>query len=88
MDITLFNKYTLQVKKRGCWRDEFLEEFLQETNLSRKGTKWKPVSMAYMASKVSHLKETSDLCYLRSICRDAKARGGSYSKVLWGAIKV
>lgn len=48
----------------------------------------KPLKPSYIGFKLSHMKDTSDLYYLLSICRDAKKRGTPFSKVFFGSIKV
>jgi len=67
-------------------RGDILDTFLKSVNSERIGTKFKPMAIRTLAIKLGHI-PTKDLYYLESICKDAKNRGGSYSKVLFGSIK-
>lgn len=74
-------------KKKVDRRGEVLKEMLLKVNKEREGTKYKPMSAKVLAIKLSHL-SFEDLCWLKSTCNDYKNRKGSYSKCLFGAIKV
>lgn len=69
------------------WRASFIEEIVQNINEERKGTKYKPVTYARINYLLAHLKSRTDLHYLLSIAKDAKNRGKSFGKVIFGAIK-
>lgn len=47
----------------------------------------RPITARGLAVKLSILKNTEDLYYFLSICRDYKQRKGSFSKMFWGALK-
>lgn len=96
MELSLFEKYnraneltTKIVKKQE--RGELLLEFLEQINISRLNTKYKPVSIAKLALDVSHI-PTPDLYYLLSICKDAGRRSKRYdqgfAKCFYYSIKV
>jgi hypothetical protein len=75
------------LNKKTNWRAPFIEEIIREINLERKGTKYRPVTFVRMNDLLSHLKTRTDLHYLCSIAKDAKNRGKSYGKVVFGSIK-
>lgn len=85
------DKYTSFLKSqktsKKTERGDLLEKFLQKVNNERKGTKYKPMTMKLLAIKLSHVK-TADLYYLDSVCKDYENRSGSYSKCLFGSLKV
>lgn len=47
----------------------------------------KPLTARLIAIKLSHVLDKSELYYFLSICRDYKRRGGSFSKIFFGALK-
>lgn len=87
MQVDLFSKYQFPVKSRATERGEILKSILEKVNKEREGTKYKPLTLKGLAVKLSHL-DVSSLCYLTSICKDYENRGDSYSKCMWGSIKV
>ena len=67
-------------------RAELIGYCTDERNRERKGTKYKPVTAAYIATKLSYLSK-SDLYYLKGQAQDYRARHGSLSKYFFGALK-
>ena len=63
-----------------------IKDFVDELNLERVGTKYKPLTSKIVAIKLGHLSEF-DLEAFLSICRDYKNRGGSFSKRWFGGLK-
>lgn len=47
----------------------------------------KPLTKAYLAFRLSHLK-LDDLHYLKSCVQDRVNRGENYSKYFWGVLKI
>ncbi len=47
----------------------------------------KPFTASYIAFRLSHVKDLSDLYYFLSICKDSKNKTGSFSKTFFGALK-
>jgi hypothetical protein len=86
MDATLFSKYQTNIKSRATQRGELLKTFLEKINEGRKGTKYKPLTMAGIAVRLSKL-SLNQLYVLASTCKDYENRGGDYARCLWGAIK-
>jgi len=76
----------LPPSKRGSERGDLLQFFTDTLNHTRDGKKFKKLSVAAVAVKLSHL-NLSDLYYLRSVCDDAQRRGFSFSKRFWWEIK-
>lgn len=68
-------------------RASLLEQILEEVNSERRGTKYKPLKAPYLAIRLAHI-ETKDLYYLISQAKDYKRRHGSFSKYLFGSIRV
>ena len=68
-------------------RASLLKEMLSIVNEERKGTKYKSMSPKLFAIKLSHI-PTQDLYYTHSVSKDYKNRKGSYSKFLFGSIKI
>lgn len=93
MELTLFSKYqhldtlTTVAVERMSERNLILKEILELVNEERKGTKFKPLAGRALAIKLSHI-PTSDLYYTKSVGLDYKKRHGSFSKYLFGSIKV
>ena len=67
-------------------RGDLLQFFLDKLNAARKGTKYKPLTPAALAVKLSHLK-LPDLYYLKSSCLDAEREGKPFSAIFWWSIK-
>lgn len=87
MDASLFKKYTQPQKTKTSERGLLLEDLLKEINNERAGTKYKPTTIKLLAIRLAHI-PTQDLYYLKSIALDSKRRGGSFSKTVYGSIKV
>ena len=68
-------------------RSALIQEMLEIINQERIGTKYKPLTGRGLAIKISHI-PTQDLYATHSMAKDYKVRKGSYSKYLFGAIKV
>ena len=68
-------------------RGELLEFFLEKINNERKGTKYKPISIKFLAVKLGYL-SIKDLYYVKSVGLDYEHRHGSFSKYLFGATKI
>ena len=97
---SLFENYTFEVKKGRhlSERDIIMGELFKGVDeedrkhqfyIDAKGNKKKRrlYTIESFAVKLApHSLE--ELYYLKSICNDAKKRGGNYSKVLFGALKV
>jgi hypothetical protein len=77
----------IEKKKSHSERADLLESILVEINRERLGTKYKPMSPRVLAIKLSHLSK-ADLYYLISCARDYRDRHGSFSKYVFGVIKV
>ena len=76
-----------KVEKHRTERGDLLKAFLGKINKEREGTKFKAMKMSALAVKLAHI-PTKDLWYLSSICKDYERRNGSFSKCLFGSIKV
>lgn len=93
MDTSYFKKYqhldtlTTKAVERMSERNLILKEILELVNMEREGTKFKPLTGRALAIKLSHI-PTSDLYYAKSVGLDYKKRHGSFSKYLFGSIKV
>ncbi len=84
----LFGKYSIAPKgRRVNQRQELIQYFTDKINKERENTKYPMVKWNYINFKLSHLKRLEDLYYLKSICDSEEKRGGSFSKVMFGAIK-
>lgn len=78
---------TTKAVKRMSERSTLLEEMLDIVNREREGTKFKKMTGRGLAIKLSHI-PTEHLYATHSMAKDYKVRKGSYSKYLFGAIKV
>ena len=88
MDITLFDKYHLpNTEKLLNERNLVLKDILDIINSERVNTKYKPLTGRGLGIKLAHV-ETKDLYYVLSVGKDYKARNGSFSKYLFGSLKV
>ena len=78
-----------QLIKQGAnsERASVIQQFLEEINKEREGTKFKPLSAKAIAIKLSHLK-LQDLYTFLSLAKDYKNRKQSFSKYFFGALKV
>ena len=74
---TTLDKFKLKVITRSTERGELLKDFMYPINEARKGTKYKPLSIARIGMYLAHI-ETKDLYYLRSVCLDAANRSNNY----------
>lgn len=83
----LFVEVGSGTEKRKTERGELLEFFLGKINTERKGTKYKPLTIRALAVKLGHL-QLKDLYYMKSVGLDYEHRHGSFSKYLFGAIKL
>ena len=91
LEATLFEKYKLlnlqtkpvHVNERG----ELLKEITNEINKERIGTKWKQTTISLIGIKLAHI-PTKDLYAIISMGKDYKNRNGSFSKYLFGSLKV
>lgn len=87
----LFTGYKISApkkRKRKGERGDLLEYFTMKINIQRMKDGYAPIKISYIAFKVGHLKRLEDLYYLKSICEDAEKRGGIFSKVFFGSIKI
>ena len=67
-------------------RASVIQQFTEEINQEREGTKYKLLTGKVIAIKLSHLK-LQDLYTFLSLCRDYKNRQKSFSKYFFGALK-
>ena len=82
----LLAHYQIKKSKISNKRQMLIKDFVDELNLERVGTKYKPLTSKIVAIKLGHLSEF-DLEAFLSICRDYKNRGGSFSKRWFGGLK-
>ncbi len=68
--------------KKSC----LVTQVVNEINIERKNTKWKPVSYISVLRKLNK-KSESDIYICLSNCRDYKNRNGSFGKCFWGSLK-
>jgi hypothetical protein len=95
MDLKLFDRYQLAdnlvtkcvEKSHATERGELLTEILNTINQEREGTKFKKTTIRAIAVLLSHI-PTKDLYVVISMAKDYKNRNGSYSKYIYGALKV
>lgn len=73
--------------RKGTWRTDMVQEFVDAINKERLGTKYKKVSFVVIFKKLQHLND-QDVSYFLSVCKDTKRRSGSFSKHFFGALKV
>jgi hypothetical protein len=85
------SELTTLAVNRQTERGELLKQFLEQINLSRIGSHYKPVSIAKIGMDVAHI-ETKDLYYLLSTCKDAGNRAKRYdsgfAKMFYWSIRV
>lgn len=73
-----------QIKDEKYWECmELVGYFMQEVNRDRLRDKFAPLPIGYFRKKLAHLKEPKDFYYLKSVCEDARRRGGSFTKKFW-----
>lgn len=92
----LIEKYAAK-KSNLSERTDVLRSLCEEVNKERSQTKFyvkdgkkikvRPLTVVELNFRLSHI-PTKDLYYLKSICLDSKNRGQSFSKCLFGSIKV
>lgn len=93
MDRTLFDKYKdkynllKENNKKTSERSLLLEEMLSIVNEERKQTKYPLMNIKLFCIKLAHI-PTKDLYYIKSVGCDYKRRNGSFSKYLFGSLKV
>lgn len=71
LDISKYQRaadLTTKAVNRKTERGELLKEFMENINVARLGSPFKPLSMARIASLLAHI-PTSDLYYLLSVCK-------------------
>ena len=73
-------------KSKDTERGELLKYFQGRVNTERVGTKYKQVSIAFIATKVAGL-TLRDLYYIKSSCDDSNKNGYSWSKCFFGSLK-
>jgi hypothetical protein len=74
-------------QKAASERAELIGYFRDRLNATRDGKKYKKLTYAAVAVKLSHIKSLSDLYYLKSVCEDAERRGKPFSAIFWWSIK-
>ncbi|AVT83645.1 hypothetical protein [Rhodopseudomonas palustris] len=70
---SLFANRAPPKQKRSSERGDLLEFFTNNINAERAGTKYRPLSIGYIAKRLQGL-EVKDLYHLKSICEDARRR--------------
>ena len=78
MDQSLFAKYQLATTTRKTERGELLKEFMENINIARKGTPYKPLSITRVSMYLPKEIPTKDLYTLLSKCKDAGNRSKNY----------
>lgn len=68
-------------------RNLVLKDILEIINGERVNTKYKPYSGKLLGIKLAHI-ETKDLYFILSVGKDYKKRHGSFSKYLFGSLKI
>src|SRR6266436_224459 len=72
-----------QIASERCY---LLLYFWQRVNTERDGIKYKKMLIGAVAAKLRGLErglELRDLCYLQSICEDARRRGEPWARCFW-----
>lgn len=92
LDAKLFEKYKLAAQLttkavHASERGDLLTEVLNIINSERVGTKYKPATIRFIGIKMAHI-PTKDLYAVISMGKDYKNRHGSFSKYLFGSLKV
>ena len=78
----------INASKANSERATIVQEFVEEINKEREGTKWKLVHGRAIAMKLGHIKKKEDLYVFLSLCRKYKAEGkGAFGKYFFGALK-
>ena len=83
---TLFKNFEIKKSKISNKRQTLIKEFVENLNIEREGTKYKPLTSRVVAIKLGHLSEF-DLEAFLSMAKDYKNRKGSFSKYYWGTLK-
>jgi hypothetical protein len=73
--------YTIEKKGATSERADLIGRFHTKLNQERKGTKWKPLSVKFVAVKLGHL-SVSDLYFFWKRCNE-----GEFGKIFFGALK-
>ena len=76
---TLLKRFELKTKDTRTERGELLKEFLEQINMSRLGSTFKPVGTARLGMDLAHI-PTKDLYYLLSVCKDSGTRAKRYDQ--------
>jgi hypothetical protein len=71
---------------RQSERGDLLKYFYINVNGERDGVKYPKLPIGMLAGRLKGL-EVRDLYFLRSLCEQERARGGSWSKTFWGSLK-
>jgi hypothetical protein len=82
---SLFKDRPAPKKDRRTERGELLRYFQDKINPARRATGRKPLPIAAIAVKVSHL-SIQDLYFLKSTCDRAQQRGYPWSAIFWKEI--
>ena len=77
----------IKVIRAKSERALIISKILEVVNNERKGTKFKPATPKFLGIKLAHI-PTQDLYFVFSVGMDYKKRNGSFSKYLFGSIKV
>ncbi len=74
-------EYTLEKKGANSERADLIGRFHTRLNAERRGTKYKPLSVKFVAVKLGHL-SVSDLYFFYKRCSE-----GEFGKIFFGALK-
>ena len=77
----LTKKYTIEKKGANSERADLIGRFHTKLNAERLNTKYKPLSIKFVAVKVGHL-SVSDLYFFWKQCNS-----GEFGKIFFGALK-
>ncbi len=83
---SLFKPLPQKAKGPSSQRAELIGHFTDRLNASRDGKKYRKLSYAAVAVKLSHLKTITDLHFLKRTCEDAESRGYPWSAIFWKEI--
>lgn len=89
--IPTFTKKTITNERQAVIK-EFVDEINKERPSKYKDSKGKLkvldiIKPRAVAIKLGHIKDTKELYYFLSVCRDYKKRNGSFSKCFFGSLK-
>lgn len=80
--------FEIEKPKAKTEEDELIQEFVDEINKERVGTKYKKVSFMAIKMKLYAIKNNAfELRRYLSECRDYKNRNGSFSRRFFGGLK-